>query len=524
MATRVATLSKATRTWVLAGTILGSSMVFIDGTVVNIALPVIQSALHATAIDMQWVVNAYTLFLAALMIVGGSLGDHFGRRRMFVTGTVIFALASVWCGFAPNINQLILARGLQGIGSALLTPGSLAIISATFEGKERGHAIGTWSGFTAITAAIGPVLGGVIAQYLSWRWIFFINIPLAIAVVAVSAGIPESRDDEKVHHLDYAGALLATIGLGGLTYGLINAGAVGFGDRAVIAALALGVLALAAFIAVEARARAPMMPLTLFASRTFSGANLLTFLLYAALGGVLFFVPFDLIQVQHYTPTEAGLSLLPFIAFMVLLSRWAGGLVAQYGSKLPLIIGPTIAAVGFALFALPGVGGSYWTTFFPAVFVLGLGMAITVAPLTTTVLEAVDEEHVGLASAINNAVSRAGGLFSVAALSLVVLFVFNMRLDASITALHAPPPLTAHVAAKMAPEREKLAAAQPPQDVPTQIRDELRSAILVAYQSGFRAAMLVGSVLALASAIIAAVLIEGKPRQKVGSSGTKIGP
>jgi EmrB/QacA subfamily drug resistance transporter len=522
MAARIATYSKATLTCVLVGTILGSSMVFIDGTVVNIALPVIQNDLHATSIDMQWVVNAYTLFLAALMIVGGSLGDYFGRRRIFVMGTVIFALASVWCGFAPNINQLILARGAQGIGSALLTPGSLAIISATFEGQERGHAIGTWSGFTAITAAIGPVLGGAIAQYLSWRYIFFINIPLAIGVIATAAGIPETHDDEKVHRLDYAGAFLATLGLGGLTYGLINAGAVGFGDGSVIAALVVGVLALAAFIFVEAHARAPMMPLTLFASRTFSGANLLTFLLYAALGGVLFFVPFDLIQVQHYTPTAAGLSLLPFIAFMVLLSRWAGGLVARYGSKLPLIIGPTIAAIGFALFAVPGVGGTYWTTFFPAVVVLGLGMSITVAPLTTTVLEAVAEEHVGLASAINNAVSRAGGLFSVAALSLVVLYVFNMRLDAAIAGMHAPAPLTAHVTAKMAPEREKLAAAQPPQDVPAQIRDELSAAILTSYQAGFRAAMIAGALLALASAIIAAVFIEGKPQQKAGVTGTKI--
>ena len=512
MADAAVVYPRTTRILVLIATILGSSMVFIDGTVVNIALPVIQTALHANAIDMQWVVNAYTLFLAALMLVGGSLGDHFGRRRVFIVGTVIFAAASAWCGFAPDVHHLIIARGLQGIGSALLTPGSLAIISTTFDAKTRGRAIGTWSSFTALMATIGPALGGAIVQYASWRWIFFLNIPLAIAVVAISAiGVPESHDNERVHHLDWTGSALATMGLAGLTYGLITAGGVGFGDPQVIVSLILGALALAAFLAVEARSPAPMMPLKLFASPTFSGANLLTFLLYAALAGILFFVPFDLIQVQHYPPTVAGLSMIPFVVLMVALSPWAGGLVARYGSKLPLVIGPAIATAGFALFALPGIGGSYWTTFFPAFVVLGLGMVVTVAPLTTTVLESVDQSDAGLASAINNAVSRAAGLFAVAVMSLVVLSVFSMKLDTSLNALAMPPQLRAHVDAHMAAQRTKLAQATAPADVPADIRDEVQGAVARSYVSAFRVAMLLGALLALASAIVAALFIPARP-------------
>ncbi|MBV8170480.1 MAG: MFS transporter [Candidatus Eremiobacteraeota bacterium] len=500
------------RALILIATILGTSMVFIDGTVVNIALPVVQRDLHATAIDMQWVVNAYTLFLAALMLVGGSLGDHYGRRLVFVIGTIVFAAASAWCGFAPDVNHLIFARGLQGIGSALLTPGSLAIISATFEGRARGHAIGTWSSFSALTTAFGPALGGIIVQYASWRWIFFINIPLAIAVIAACfAGVPETRDTERVHHLDWTGSVLATIGLGGLTYGLITAGATGFGDPKVIAGLVIGVVTLAAFVIWEGRAKAPMMPLDLFKSPTFSGTNALTFLLYAALGGVLFFVPFNLIQVQHYAPSVAGLTMLPFVVLMVLLSPWAGGLVAQYGSKLPLTIGPLIATAGLALFALPSVGGSYWTTFFPAFVLLGLGMSVTVAPLTTTVLESATEAHVGLASAINNAIARAAGLFAVAAFSLIVLRVFGARLDAGVARVNAPGVPMQQVAAEMHAQRANLAQAQIPADAPPQVRDQLKDVVVSSYVAGFRAAMLAGALFALIGALIAAAFIPARP-------------
>ncbi|MDQ3467441.1 MAG: MFS transporter, partial [Chloroflexota bacterium] len=304
--------------WVLVATILGSSVAFIDGTVVNVALPTMQRALTATAAEMQWVVQAYALFLAALILVGGSLGDHFGRRRIFAFGVAIFTIASLGCGLAANAGQLITFRAVQGVGGALLVPGSLAIISAAFpDDAARGRAIGTWSAFTSITSAIGPVLGGSLVDYASWRWVFLINLPLALVVLAITlTRVPESRDAEGaggVRSLDWWGAALATLGLGALVFGLTNAPDLGWTDIAVAGPIVLGVALLALFLLVEARGRNPMMPLGLFRSRTFLGANLLTFLLYAVLGGALYFFPFNLIQVQGYSSAAAGAAFLPVI-------------------------------------------------------------------------------------------------------------------------------------------------------------------------------------------------------------------
>jgi EmrB/QacA subfamily drug resistance transporter len=504
--------SKSSEPWILAATILGSSMVFIDGTVVNVALPALQSNLNASVVDVQWVVEAYALFLAALLLAGGSLGDHFGRKRIYAIGVVLFALASIWCGLAPNINQLIIARAVQGVGGALLVPGSLAIISASFNEETRGQAIGTWSGFTAITAAVGPVIGGWLIENVSWRAVFFINAPIALIVLGlVFLHVPESRDEES-GRLDLAGATLGTISLGAIVYGLIESSRLGFSNPAIIAALSCGVAILIVFLFVEARmgkAGKPMLPLKLFRSRNFSGANLLTLFLYSALSGTLFFFPLDLIQVQGYTATAAGAALLPFILIMFLLSRWSGGLVKRYGARLPLVIGPIIAAGGFALFMLPGVsdtGKSYWVTFFPAAVVLGLGMAISVAPLTTTVMSSVKANRAGIASGINNAVSRTAGLLAIAVLGIVMLQTFNTELDRGLQALRITP----EVKQSIDEQRSKLAAAQLPKDLEPTLGKELKQAIDAAFIIGYRRVMAVSMVLALLSALSAWWLIDGK--------------
>ena len=499
----VSPCGKAQGRWILAATILGSSMSFIDGTVVNVALPALQANLNATAIDVQWVVESYALFLAALLLLGGSLGDHFGRKRIYAIGVTLFALASMWCGLAPNVGQLIVARAVQGIGGALLVPGSLAIISASFSEDERGQAIGTWSGSTAITTALGPVMGGWLIEHVSWRAVFFLNLPLAIVVLLlVFRFVPESRDEEETGKLDLVGAALATVSLGAIVYGLIESSRLGFQSPIVITALSSSLIFLVAFVIVEARRRHPMMPLTLFRARNFAGANLLTLFLYAALAGTLFFLPLNLIQVQGYSATAAGAASLPFILIMFLLSRWSGGLLKRYGSRLPLVIGPTIAGIGFALFVRPGVGGSYWKTVFPAVVVLGLGMAISVAPLTTTVMNSVKESHAGIASGVNNAVSRTAGLLAIAVLGLIMLQTFNRCLDQRLSQLAVPVEIREAVNS----QRIKLAAAEIP-SAAEPMRAAIKQAIDECFVCGFRRVMLVGCGLALASSLMAWLII-----------------
>jgi EmrB/QacA subfamily drug resistance transporter len=493
--------------WVLAATIIGSSMVFIDGTVVNVALPVLQRELNATVADVQWVVESYALFLSALILVGGSLGDLYGRRRVFAIGVGIFAVASAWCGLAADPIQLIIARAVQGIGGALLVPGSLAIISACFGDEQRGRAIGIWSGASAMTTALGPVLGGWLVEHVSWRLVFFINIPLALVVIAILyLRVPESRAETRAGGLDWWGALLVTIGLGGTVFGLIESPEFGWTHPLVLGSLAVGIISLILFVAVEARSASPMVPLSLFRSRSFSGANLLTLFLYAALGGSLFFLPFNLIQVQGYSPTAAGAVFLPFVLIMFLLSRWAGGLVDRHGARLPLIVGPIIAACGFALFAIPEIGGSYWTTFFPAILIMGLGMAISVAPLTTAVMNSVPSERAGVASGVNNAASRVASLLSIAVLGIVVLNVFNHELDERVRLLDLPD----QTRQALDQERIKLAGADIPPEIAGERKVRLRTAINEAFVSGFRIVMIIAAILALISSLVAALMIEGK--------------
>ncbi len=508
-------MSKQKGIWILIATILGSSMVFIDSSVVNVALPKLQAELHANASSVQWVVEAYALFLGTLILIGGALGDQFGRKRIFLLGVAIFTAASVFCGISQTIEELIIARSIQGIGGALLTPGSLAIIRSAFDSKERGKAIGTWSGFSAITSAFGPVLGGWLVQNTSWRWIFFINIPLATMVILVSLlHLPESTSGEGRKHLDFPGAILTALGLGGVVFGLIEAQNVGFATPLVLICIIGGLIALGLFIFVESRSPNPMMPLTLFRSRTFSGTNLLTLLLYAGLGGALFFLPFNLISAQGYSATAAGASLLPFTLLSFALSRWSGGLVAKYGSRLPLIVGPSIAAVGFVLFAIPGLGGSYWFTYFPAVVVLGLGMTTTIAPLTTTVMGAVEDRYSGTASGVNNAIARIAGLLAIAILGICVAFAFSNSLNSNITALHLAPDVQQSILS----QHERLAGIDIPSSVQGATRTAIRRAIDESFIAGFRLAMLVGAGLALGSALCT-VFFVSSPKKLLKHTG-----
>ncbi len=490
--------------WILAAAILGTSMAFIDSTVVNVALPALESSFNASVIDVQWVVESYGLLLGALILVGGAAGDRFGRRKVFLSGVAVFALASAACGLAQSIHQLIAARALQGLGAALLTPGSLAIISASFPEQERGRAIGTWSGFSAITTAFGPVLGGWLIQHANWRWIFFINLPLAAAVILISiVHVPESRGP-FAKRLDILGALLAMIGLGGLVFGLIESPRLGWTNLKVSGCLLIGIASLVSFPFVEARAPSPMVPLHLFRSRTFSGANVLTLFLYAALGIFFFIFPMNLIQVQGYSATAAGAAALPLILLMFFLSRWSGGLVSRYGPKPPLIIGPLIAAAGFALFAMPGIGGSYWRSFFPAFLVLGFGMAVSVAPLTTAVMGAADQKFAGAASGINNAVARVAGLLAIAIFGIVMVSAFATRLDRQLVRGNIP----SSARQELLSNRTRLAAIDMPPGLDPIQAAHAKSAIDNSFLFAFRFVAFCCAALSIASAITAALIIE----------------
>jgi EmrB/QacA subfamily drug resistance transporter len=410
-------MSTARGRWVVATTVLGSGMAALDATVVGIALPAIGRDFHATVASLQWVVDAYTLTLAGLLLLGGTLGDSYGRRKMFQVGTVWFAVASLLCGLAPNVAVLIAARALQGVGGALLTPGSLAILQASFAQEDRSAAIGAWSGFGGVATAIGPFLGGWLIGAVSWRLVFFINLPLAVAVVAIAARhVPETRAPGPVPKLDIRGAACISGALAGITYGLIAASSAGWGSASVLAPLAAGVVLLGLFILVEAREPQPMLPLGVFRSRQFTAANAVTFVVYAALGGLLFLVPVVLQVVHGYSPIEAGVSLLPVTFIMLALSSRSGALAARIGPRLQMSVGPLVLAASLALFTRIGGSGDYLTAVLPAVVVFGFGVAIMVAPLTATALSAAPADHAGIASAVNNDVARAAGLIAVAVL------------------------------------------------------------------------------------------------------------
>jgi EmrB/QacA subfamily drug resistance transporter len=496
--------------WTLVATILASSMTFIDGTVVNVSLPALQANLHATITDVQWVIEAYALFLGSLILIGGSMGDQYGRKRIFLAGVLFFTAASMLCGLAASPAILVAGRALQGLGAAFLVPGSLAIISAAFPESERGKAIGTWSGFSAMTSAIGPVFGGWLIEHVSWRAVFFLNVPLAAVVVFLSLRyMAESRDQSRSGPLDWGGGLLAVLCLGGIVLGLLEWPPLGARHPVVVGALVIGTIAGVLLAIVERSARSPMLPLILFRSRTFTLANTLTLLLYGALGVLMFLVPMNLIAVQRYSATEAGAALLPVSVIMFTLSRWSGSLVARVGSRLPLTVGPLLSCIGLVLYARPGIGGSYLTTFFPAAVVLAFGLVVTVAPLTTTVMGAVEAGHSGVASGVNNAVSRVAGLLAIAVFGVVLSRTFDARVRPRLHALALAPEAVAAI------DRElpRLAGADlgrvPALD--SSQRAAARKAIDESFVSAFRRVMICAAVLALLAAGAGAMLRSPPP-------------
>ena len=405
--------------WVIAAAALGTGVAFLDSTVVNAALPAIADDLHTDLAGLQWVLNGYLLTLGSVIVIGGSLGDRFGRRRLFVIGLVAFGLASLLCGLAPTTVLLIAARCIQGVAAALLVPGSLAIISSSFAVRDRGVAIGRWSGLGAVSLAIGPFLGGWLIQSVSWRAVFLINPPIvALAVFLAMRHVPESFDPDAKHAIDFAGSIALALGLAGVVYALTEGPAKGWGVAEVITAVG-GVAALVAFVVIELRSSHPMVPLGVFRSRQFSGANAMTFMVYGGFGVTTFLVVVYLQTMLGYSPLEAGASLLPLTFLMLLFSARSGALAQRIGPRLQLTVGPIVAGTGMALYALVEPGRSFWESVLPAATVMSAGMTITVAPLTATVLAAADDRHAGLASAINNAVARIGGLLAIAVVPAV---------------------------------------------------------------------------------------------------------
>jgi EmrB/QacA subfamily drug resistance transporter len=491
-------------TWVLIATILGSSMVFIDGSVVSVALPVMQRDLHGSAAQAQWIVEAYMIVLGALMLLGGALGDRYGRKRTYTIGIVIFVAASVWCGAAGTMDQAIVARSVQGIGGMLMAPASLAIIAACFGGAERDKAIGTWSMFTALTTMLSPVVGGALVSGFGWRAVFFLNVPVGILTAyATVRHVPETRDEQERGLPDIVGSILIAAGLAALVYSLTALSGQGGSPLMVYGAAGLGVLLIGAFLFVEAHERDPIMPLSLFSSRTFSGVNLATLLLYGGLSAIFYFVPFDLIQAHGYSPAKAGLALLPLVIPMSFLARYSANILVRTGPRSILTAGIAVVVAGLLLFTvLPR--DCYWCGVFPPILVVGIGMGFVVAPLTATVINAVPDEHVGLASGINNAVSRIGGLLAIALAGAVIWSAFNAKLGPRLDAIHATVTERANVNA----QRSRLAGGR-------YADPRLRDAVLRSYDAAFNDVALLCAALAAAASLAAFFMLSSASPQRV---------
>ena len=496
----------------MASTILASSMAFIDSTALNVILPSLQQDLGAEGTDIFWILNAYLLMLAALILVGGSLGDKLGRKKVFMVGIVIFISSSIACGLSPSVTWLIVARSMQGLGGALMIPGSLSIISATFHDKEKGKAIGTWSAATTLVTVGGPILGGALGDAGLWRAIFYINVPIGLAALWVLATkVPESTDDDLDHRLDYAGALAIVIALALLTFGFLEIPEVGW-TWPVYASLAGGVVVLGVFIRIEQRSSHPMVPLRLFRNKTFAGANVLTFFLYAALAATMLFLLLNLVQIQGYTQLQAGLSMLPFTILMASLAQWVGGLVDRYGPRWLLVVGPLLAGVGFLL--LSGVGltegpRAFWTTYFPGIVVFAAGMTLTVVPLTTTVMSAVEDRYAGTASGVNNAMTRTASVFANAIVGALAIVFFTQALGQTVDDL----PLTSEGQQAVMAQAIDLGDAQVPEAVAAENRPAVAQAFRTSFVNAFRRIMWISAGLAILSAAAAFFLIENRVKE-----------
>lgn len=434
------TLRSAAGKWVMVSAILASAMAFIDSTALNVVLPSLQKSLQATGADLFWILNAYLLMLASLILIGGSMGDKLGRKKVFMVGIFIFICGSAACGFAPGVLYLIIFRMIQGIGGALMIPGSLSLISSSITEKERGKAIGTWSAFTTVVTMGGPVLGGGLADAGLWRYIFFINVPIGVAaLVMLWFKVDESKDDDPDTSLDLPGAMAIAFGLALVTFGFLRMPAVGFGNWQVYLSLTAGVLLLVVFVIIEAKSKHPMMPLHLFANATFSGANLLTFFLYAGLGAGMLFLSLNLVQAQGYSQLQSGLTFLPFTIIMISIARFAGALADKHGPRLLLIVGPATAGLGLLVlsFVKQTTGPhDYWTTFFPGIIVFALGMSFTVAPLTAAVMGSVSDQYSGTASGVNNAVTRIANVFTNAIFGALAVLFFAGELQGQIKSIN----------------------------------------------------------------------------------------
>ncbi len=496
----------------LVACILGSGIVFLDGTVTNVALPSIQRELGASLAQQQWIVEAYLLTLSSLMLVGGSLDDLFERRSVFAGGVAGFGVMSLACAVAPNVTFLIVARALQGVAGALLVPSTLAIIMAVFPPNERGSAIGTWTAWTGIATVVGPLGGGALLDAASWRWIFLLNIPFVLITLwLIAKAMPKMHSAREGARVDILGGVLCVLGLGGVIVALIEQPRRGWSDPLIVAGLVGGVLALGLFLLHESRTRSPMLPLSLFRSRNFSVGNFGTLTLYAGLNGALFFLGLYLQQVGGYSPLEAGAAFVPMTAIMFTLSRRMGALADRHGPRLFMGIGPIVGGIGLLLMMRVNESASYWTEVFPGVVVFGLGLSCTVAPLTAAVLGAVDEKHSGVASGVNNAIARIAGLLAIAVLGAVVAGAFASKIDSELSG-----PLTPAVQSAVTEAKARSLTTEPAARVPAPQRPRVHAALADASTSAYRLGLGIGGALVILGGVVCLVGITN-PRREVPS-------